>query len=74
MTDDPAAQPGQPQPEPALLAPFVRIGANATGNGRWFEGYLCGLLPPPTTAGILHINPEGCTPPIAAPNQGVGGR
>ncbi|MGW4522663.1 MlaD family protein [Amycolatopsis sp. NPDC004378] len=57
-----------------LMAPFARVGANATGNGRWFEGYLCGLLPPTITAGGLSINPEGCTPPIAAPNQGVGGR
>ncbi|QRP44065.1 MlaD family protein [Amycolatopsis sp. FDAARGOS 1241] len=58
----------------ALMAPFARVGANATGNGRWFEGYLCGLLPPTITAGGLSINPAGCTPPIAAPNQGVGGR
>jgi phospholipid/cholesterol/gamma-HCH transport system substrate-binding protein len=58
----------------ALMAPFARVGANATGNGRWFEGYLCGLLPPTLTPLGLEINPEGCTPPIAAPNQGVGGR
>ncbi|GAA4528415.1 MCE family protein [Amycolatopsis samaneae] len=57
-----------------LMAPFARVGANATGNGRWFEGYLCGLLPPTIIAGGLTINPEGCTPPIAAPNQGIGGR
>jgi phospholipid/cholesterol/gamma-HCH transport system substrate-binding protein len=57
-----------------LMAPFARVGANATGNGRWFEGYLCGLLPPTLTPLGLQINPEGCTPPIAAPNQGVGGR
>jgi phospholipid/cholesterol/gamma-HCH transport system substrate-binding protein len=56
-----------------LMAPFARVGANATGNGRWFEGYLCGLLPPTLTPLGLRINPEGCTPPIAAPNQGVGG-
>ncbi|ASR37455.1 ABC transporter substrate-binding protein [Prauserella marina] len=54
-----------------LLAPFTRIGANATGNGRWFEGYICGLLPPVITVGGARINPEGCTPPIAAENQGV---
>ncbi|MBB5856721.1 MCE family protein [Amycolatopsis umgeniensis] len=58
----------------ALMAPFARVGANATGNGRWFEGYLCGLLPPTIIAGAFQVNPEGCTPPIAAPNQGVGGR
>ncbi|MTD53539.1 MCE family protein [Amycolatopsis pithecellobii] len=58
----------------ALLAPFSRIGANATGNGRWFEGYICGLFPPVVKAGGLSVNPEGCTPPISAPDQGVGGR
>ncbi|WP_158882616.1 MCE family protein [Amycolatopsis anabasis] len=56
------------------LATFTRVGANATGNGRWFEGYICGLLPPVIKAGGLSINPEGCTPPISAPDQGVGGR
>ncbi|HVW39748.1 MAG TPA: MCE family protein [Amycolatopsis sp.] len=55
----------------ALLAPFARIGANATGNGRWFEGYICGLLPPVVRAGGLSANPEPCSPPIAAPDQGV---
>jgi phospholipid/cholesterol/gamma-HCH transport system substrate-binding protein len=54
-----------------LLAPFARVGANATGNGRWFEGYLCGLLPPTITPLGARLNPEGCTPPIAAPDQGV---
>jgi phospholipid/cholesterol/gamma-HCH transport system substrate-binding protein len=57
-----------------LMAPFARIGANATGNGRWFEGDLCGLLPPTLTPLGMQINPEGCTPPIAAPDQGIGGR
>lgn len=54
-----------------LLAPFTRIGANATAQGRWFEGYLCGLLPPTITAAGLHINPQGCDAPISAPNQGI---
>ncbi|SFK37922.1 MCE family protein [Amycolatopsis sacchari] len=58
----------------ALLAPFTRVGTNATGNGRWFEGYICGLLPPVIKAGGLSVNPEGCTPPISAPDQGVGNR
>lgn len=54
-----------------LLAPFSRVGANATGNGRWFEGYICGLFPPVINAGGARINPEGCTPPLSAPDQGV---
>lgn len=27
-------------------AVFVRVFGNALGNGRWFDNYLCGLLPP----------------------------
>jgi phospholipid/cholesterol/gamma-HCH transport system substrate-binding protein len=54
----------------AALAPFVRISTNTTGNGRWFEGYLCGLFPPyinlgPGKTNGLTINPDGCTPPIS---------
>jgi len=49
----------------ASMAPFVRVFSNTVGNGRWFEGYLCGLLPPPTTLGPLQVNPEGCLPPLA---------
>ena len=36
-------------------AVFVRLFANATGNGEWFDNYLCGLPPP-----LGPINPEGC--------------
>ncbi|MFI7675480.1 MCE family protein [Actinophytocola sp. NPDC049390] len=48
----------------ASLAPYVRTFNNVVGNGRWFEGYICGLLPPPTKAGVFDINPEGCTVPL----------
>jgi phospholipid/cholesterol/gamma-HCH transport system substrate-binding protein len=27
-------------------AVFIRVFGNALGNGRWFDNYLCGLLPP----------------------------
>jgi phospholipid/cholesterol/gamma-HCH transport system substrate-binding protein len=47
------------------LAPYVRMFNNVIGNGRWFEGYICGLLPPPTDVGILDLNPEGCSTPLA---------
>jgi phospholipid/cholesterol/gamma-HCH transport system substrate-binding protein len=30
-------------------AVFVRLFANATGNGEWFDNYICGLFPPPLT-------------------------
>jgi phospholipid/cholesterol/gamma-HCH transport system substrate-binding protein len=46
------------------LAPFVRMFNNVVGNGRWFEGYICGLIPPPTNVGILDINPQGCEVPL----------
>jgi phospholipid/cholesterol/gamma-HCH transport system substrate-binding protein len=38
------------------LAVFVRLFTNATGNGEWFDNYVCALLPP--SAGP--INPGGC--------------
>ncbi len=28
----------------SALAPYVRVFNNTVGNGRWFDGYLCGLL------------------------------
>jgi phospholipid/cholesterol/gamma-HCH transport system substrate-binding protein len=43
------------------LAPvFIRLFTNALGNGRWFDNYACGLLPPPTALGPLTINEGGC--------------
>jgi phospholipid/cholesterol/gamma-HCH transport system substrate-binding protein len=38
-------------------ATFVRLFANAVGNGRWFDNYLCGLLPTPS---VVPLNPGGC--------------
>lgn len=38
-------------------ATFVRLFANSVGNGRWFDSYLCGLLPTPS---IGPLNPGGC--------------
>jgi phospholipid/cholesterol/gamma-HCH transport system substrate-binding protein len=38
------------------LAVFVRLFTNATGNGEWFDNYVCALLPP----SIGPINPGGC--------------
>ncbi len=39
-----------------LMAPFTRLFANTLGNGRWFDTYICGLLPP----AVGPINQEGC--------------
>ena len=57
----------------ADLAPFVRLFTNTVGNGRWFDGYFCGLLPPPVLTQVFQSNPQGCTPPIAAANLNGGG-
>jgi phospholipid/cholesterol/gamma-HCH transport system substrate-binding protein len=38
------------------LAVFVREFTNATGNGEWFDNYVCALLPP----SVGPINPGGC--------------
>lgn len=40
------------------MAPFTRLFSNVLGNGRWFDVYICGLLPP----SIGPINQEGCLP------------
>jgi phospholipid/cholesterol/gamma-HCH transport system substrate-binding protein len=42
----------------ADLAPFYRVFANTLGSGRWFDTYICGLLPP----AVGPVNPQGCTP------------
>jgi phospholipid/cholesterol/gamma-HCH transport system substrate-binding protein len=30
----------------SLLGPYSRVVTNTLGNGRWFDAYLCGLVPP----------------------------
>jgi len=47
----------------SLLAPFYRVFANTLGNGRWFDTYICGLLPPSVNLGVVGFNEEGCLPP-----------
>ena len=29
-----------------MMGPFVRLFTPAIGNGRWFDNYICGLVPP----------------------------
>ncbi|GHG20776.1 MULTISPECIES: MCE family protein [Amycolatopsis] len=38
------------------FAPFVRLGTNIAGSGRWVDGYLCGLVLP----SFGPLNEEGC--------------
>jgi phospholipid/cholesterol/gamma-HCH transport system substrate-binding protein len=47
----------------ALMGPFFRVFANTLGNGRWFDVYICGLLPPSVNLGVVGFNEEGCLPP-----------
>ena len=46
----------------ALAGPYYRLLGNALGNGRWFDSYLCGIVPksylPPGTGPST-----GCAPP-----------
>ncbi|MGH3978546.1 MAG: MCE family protein [Pseudonocardiaceae bacterium] len=39
-----------------LEAVFIRLFTNSIGNGRWFDNYVCGLVPPATSV----VNREGC--------------
>jgi phospholipid/cholesterol/gamma-HCH transport system substrate-binding protein len=50
----------------AAMALYSRAFTNVVGNGRWFDGYLCGLLPPEVNGGALQINPGGCGPPVTS--------
>lgn len=52
------------------MAPFIRVFTNTIGNGRWFDGYLCGIIPPPLQDSLVELNPEGCVPPN--PDSGGG--
>jgi phospholipid/cholesterol/gamma-HCH transport system substrate-binding protein len=47
----------------ALMAPFYRVFANTLGSGRWFDVYICGLLPPSVNLGLVGFDEEGCLPP-----------
>lgn len=40
----------------SLSGPYYRLITNPTGNGRWVDSYMCGLLPPVT-------GEKGCVPP-----------
>ncbi|MGH3516647.1 MAG: MCE family protein [Haloechinothrix sp.] len=40
------------------FAPFIRQFGNVVGNGRWFDNYICGLVPPQEGS----YNEQGCDP------------
>jgi phospholipid/cholesterol/gamma-HCH transport system substrate-binding protein len=45
----------------ALAGPYYRLLGNALGNGRWFDIYLCGLIPHSVAPG--NTPAHGCAPP-----------
>ncbi len=45
----------------ALAGPYYRLLGNALGNGRWFDVYLCGLIPHSYAPG--NTPAHGCQPP-----------
>lgn len=40
-----------------LLAPFARLFSNTVANGRWFDNFICGLIPPDA---VTPGNARGC--------------
>jgi phospholipid/cholesterol/gamma-HCH transport system substrate-binding protein len=44
------------------LAPYYRVFGNTLSNGRWFDVYVCGLLPPSVDLHLLNFNSAGCKP------------
>jgi phospholipid/cholesterol/gamma-HCH transport system substrate-binding protein len=50
----------------AALAPYTRAYNNVVANGRWFDGYFCGLLSPVINLRGLEFNPGTCAPPKTA--------
>lgn len=51
----------------ATAGPFVSTAADATGNGRWFDGYLQNLIPLPVS--IAPPQPGTGNPPKSSPNS-----
>lgn len=45
----------------ALAGPYYRLLGNTLGNGRWFDVYLCGLVPKSYAPG--NVPAHGCQPP-----------
>ncbi|MBE9375462.1 MCE family protein [Saccharopolyspora sp. HNM0983] len=56
------------------MAPYVRGFNNTVGNGRWFDGYICGLLPPPVKIGPVETNTDTCELPVPQREVPAGGQ
>jgi phospholipid/cholesterol/gamma-HCH transport system substrate-binding protein len=48
----------------ALAGPYYRLVGNTLGNGRWFDVYLCGLVPQTYLPPVFQPQtPVGCVSP-----------
>jgi phospholipid/cholesterol/gamma-HCH transport system substrate-binding protein len=52
----------------AVAGPYNRLLGNALGNGRWMDGYLCGVVPKEYLAPNAEPK-DGCMPPKQGPSQ-----
>jgi phospholipid/cholesterol/gamma-HCH transport system substrate-binding protein len=57
----------------AVAGPYNRLLGNALGNGRWMDGYLCGVVPKEYLGPGAPQEP-GCIPPRQDTTSGGGGR
>ncbi|RCW44529.1 phospholipid/cholesterol/gamma-HCH transport system substrate-binding protein [Halopolyspora algeriensis] len=55
------------------LAPYIRGFTNTTGSGQWYDGYLCGWVPPPISAGPVQTAPKKCEVPVPEEHNSPGG-
>lgn len=56
----------------SLLGPYYKLLGNALGNGRWFDAYLCGLVPP-SYGGTQPPSYHGVKPPASCMSPKAGG-
>lgn len=55
------------------MAPYIRGFTNTTGSGQWYDGYLCGWIPPPISAGPVQTAPKRCEVPVPKEHSSSGG-
>lgn len=55
------------------MAPYIRGFTNTTGSGQWYDGYLCGFVPPSINAGPVQTAPKKCEVPVPQEHDSSGG-
>jgi phospholipid/cholesterol/gamma-HCH transport system substrate-binding protein len=56
----------------AVAGPYTRLIGNTLGNGRWMDGYLCGVVPREYLGEEVQ-DQKGCMPPRPDATSGTGG-